>query len=82
MEISHYENIGSVDRAFRLTIGLTMAVAPVALTLNPGFIALIAIASSYPLITALTAYDPFVGILHSIKWRPKPLNRITPSATA
>jgi len=61
---TRYDNIHSVDRIVRLALGAVM----VTLIFNPAFDAYwVTLASVYPIITAIMAWDPAYALMGNLK---------------
>ncbi|MDH5259320.1 MAG: DUF2892 domain-containing protein [Gammaproteobacteria bacterium] len=69
------ENISSVDRTIRIVIGTLMCMSILVMPYNSAWIASFAFAAMYPLLSGLTAVDPFLAVVNSISLKPVVMNK-------
>ena len=80
MKILLHENLTDFDRAMRLTIGVTMAISLLFVPLEGVWIAALASAAMYPLLSGLTAIDPLFAIAENIPaLKPVEISRVNSS---
>ena len=70
MNIQQHENLGNIDRTMRIITGIALCLSILIMPFGAAWIAAIAFASMYPLLTGLIAIDPFLTIIESIKIKP------------
>jgi len=80
MKMSQYENLSTFDRIMRVLIGIGLCLTILIMPLQAAWIAALSIAALYPMLTSLTAVDPFFAIVEKIAFRQAFLkNKLTGS---
>ena len=72
-------NLTKLDRAMRIIIGISMCIAILLVPMQAAWIAALSIASLYPLMSGLTAIDPFLAVANSFLQRPVSNKSVTPT---
>ena len=70
MKLSIKENLSAFDQANRIMLGVAMTMSILLLPYESAWIAAVAIAATYPLVTGLTAIDPILSLIENTKFKP------------
>lgn len=75
------ENVGTMDRTARLVIGLSLSLSLLVIPSSSAWIAAAAFAAAYPLVTGLTAIDPFLTLVENVKFNLMGAKKLPAKAT-
>lgn len=75
MTYAQFENLGVIERTTRIIIGLTLTLSILIMPIGSAWIAAVAFAAIYPLLTGLTAVDPIFAAYQLAKFNMTSLKK-------
>lgn len=81
MKISIHENLSSFDRTMRIVIGVGLCMSILVMPYQAAWISALAFAAMYPLLSGLTAIDPFLALAENIALKPVEIRKAAPTTT-